>query len=399
MEFSEHQMSAVNRLKNGSVLCGNVGSGKSRTALMYYFTKIGNGSVVINGVGEYIKMATPRKLYIITPAKKRDDKEWELELTHFLLSVEKDDIVIDSWHNIQKYQNVVGAFFIFDEQHVTGGGKWSKAFIKISRRNKWILLSATPGDKWEDYTSLFIANGFVQNKTQFEAKYCTFDPYVKYKKINGYLREKELERMRDSILIIMKDNRKTIRHHLHRICEYNKEKYRIIWRQRWNIYDNEPIEEISKAVSLVRRLCNSDPSRFKILDDEFNKFDRIIIFYNFDYELELLQKYLQNRNIKFSEWNGHKHEAIRTGNRWAYLVQYVSGGEAWNCVTTNHIVFFSQTYSYRQMEQACGRIDRMNTTYTDLYFTHLRCQSPIDRGIFMALNRKEDFNERAFCSK
>lgn len=399
MELYDYQIDAVNRLKNGSILCGNVGSGKSRVALMYYFTKIADGRVPINGEGKYECPSREVNLYIITPAKKRDDKEWESELAPFLMSPETDGIVIDSWNNIQKYKDVYGAFFIFDEQHVTGHGKWSKSFIKICRRNKWILLSATPGDKWEDYISIFIANGFCQNKTEFEAKYCVFSPFVSYKKIQSYLRERELEKMRDSILVIMKDVRVTERHHIHKICEYDRELYRTVWRDRWNPYDNEPIQEISKAMYLIRRVVNSDQSRFKMLEEVFSEFDRVIIFYNFDYELELLRKFLDNHNIGYSEWNGKKHEKIRNTKRWAYLVQYISGGEAWNCILTNCIVFFSQTYSYKQQEQACGRIDRMNTAYKDLYYYHFRSQSNIDRAIYKALSNKKDFNERAFYTK
>lgn len=399
MELYDYQIDAVNRLKNGSVLCGNVGSGKSRVALTYFFTKIANGKVPINGEGQYECPNVEINLYIITPAKKRDDKEWESELAPFLLSPERDGITIDSWNNIQKYKDVYGAFFIFDEQHVTGHGKWSKSFIRICRRNKWILLSATPGDKWEDYTSLFIAHGFCHNKTEFEAKYCVFSPYVKYKKIMRYSREYELQKLRDSILVIMKDVRTTIRHHIHKICDYDKERYTKVWKYRWDIYENEPILEISKAIYLIRRVVNTDPSRFEELEEIFKMFDRVIIFYNFTYELEMLREFLDEHKIGYSEWNGQKHEKIRETKRWAYLVQYISGGEAWNCILTNCIVFFSQTYSYRQQEQACGRIDRMNTAYKDLYYYHFRSQSQIDRAIHHALSNKKDFNERAFYSK
>ena len=399
MELYEHQVEGLKKLKNGSVLVGGTGSGKSRVALAYYYTRVLDGKLKINGDGEFKEPTKKVNLYIITPAVKRDNKEWEDELSHFLLSVDKDNIVIDSWNNIQKYKDVYGSFFIFDEQHVTGHGKWSKSFIKICRRNRWILLSATPGDKWEDYTSLFIANGLIQNKTEFEAKYCVFSPYVRYKKIQRYLRENELERMRDSILVIMKDNRVTEQHHIYKICDYDKEKYQLVWKYRWDPYESEPIEEITKAMYLIRRVVNSDDSRFEVLEEIFEQYDRVIIFYNFTYELELLRDFLDYHKIKYSERNGQKHEKIRESKRWAYLVQYASGGEAWNCTESNCIVFFSQTYSYKQQEQACGRIDRMNTAYKDLYYYHLRSQSNIDRAIYRALINKKDFNERAFYSK
>ena len=397
MELYDYQIDAVNRLKNGSILCGNVGSGKSRVALMYYFTKIADGRVPINGEGKYECPSREVNLYIITPAKKRDDKEWESELAPFLMSPETDGIVIDSWNNIQKYKDVYGAFFIFDEQHVTGHGKWSKSFIKICRRNKWILLSATPGDKWEDYISIFIANGFCQNKTEFEAKYCVFSPFVSYKKIQSYLRERELEKMRDSILVIMKDVRVTERHQIHKICEYDRDLYRTVWRDRWNPYDNEPIQEISKAMYLIRRVVNSDQSRFKMLEEVFSEFDRVIIFYNFDYELEAIKEFFKDK-IYIAEWNGHKHEKIPSKDSWIYLVQYAAGAEGWNCTETDTIIFYSQTYSYKTLVQAKGRIDRLNSPYKDLYYFHLKTRSSIDISISRALSSKKQFNEKKVFS-
>ena len=170
ISLRDYQLDAVNRMKNGCILCGGVGSGKSRTALAYYFFQEG-GELLNNVCGDnYIPMEDPPKdLYIITTARKRDTKEWEGELSPFLLSTHREvslysnKVIVDSWNNIGKYIAVTNAFFIFDEQRVVGSGAWVKAFLKIAKSNEWILLSATPGDTWEDYIPVFIANGFYKS--------------------------------------------------------------------------------------------------------------------------------------------------------------------------------------------------------------------------------------------
>lgn len=401
----DHQQSAVNRLKNGSILCGGVGTGKSRTSLAYYYICECGGSLPVNGKGFWRKMKTPRDLYIITTAKKRDSNEWMEECAAFKITSNPDvneshvRVTVDSWNNIKKYKDVSGAFFIFDEQRVVGWGAWSKTFVRISSRNHWILLSATPGDTWQDYIPVFVANGFYRNKADFLRQHAVFNRYSKYPKIDKYVGLSKLTKLRKEILVEMSFERLTVSHHERVLCSYNTDDYRKIVRDRWNIYDNEPIQETGKLCYLMRQVPNSDPSRIKAVDELFKKHDRIIIFYNFTYELEALREYLTNYKIEFAEWNGEKHQQVPVGERWAYLVQYSAGAEGWNCITTDTIIFYSQNYSYRVMIQAAGRIDRMNTPYRDLHYYHLISYAPIDLAIRKAVERKRNFNESAFVGK
>ncbi|MBO7732445.1 MAG: hypothetical protein J6S67_07825 [Methanobrevibacter sp.] len=399
VQLKDYQIEAVNNLKNGSILCGGVGSGKSITSLAYFYEKVCLGKLNLNGDGITRPPLYPKDLYIITTAKKRNSKEWEKECAAFGLSTNIDisisgiKVTIDSWNNIKKYTNVYCAFFIFDEQRVTGKGAWVKAFLKITRRNQWILASATPGDKWEDYIPVFIANGFYKNKTELSNEHFIYDRFSKYPKIRAYTNEIKLRKFRDSILVHMKDNRVTVRHKEEIICDYDKEQFRRISKDRWDIYDNCPIQETGKFYYLLRKVVNSDISRVVALDELVNKYSRIIIFYNFTYELEILRKYCEENDIPYSEYNGQKHEEILDTPRWLYLVQYQSGCEGWNCIVTNVIIFYSQSYSYRQTEQAAGRIDRINTPFTDLYYYYLRSSAWIDLEIRRALKQKRNFNE------
>lgn len=379
IELYEHQKKAVEELKNGSILVGDVGSGKSATAIAYY-----------------IKNHSDRVLFIITTAKKRDSKEWEKELK--AQDVDPMIVQIDSWNNIKKYKDVYGAFFIFDEQRVVGSGAWVKAFLNITRKNKWILLSATPGDQWKDYIPVFVANGFYKNKTEFYREHVIFNRFAKYPQIDRYVDTNTLNKYRRKILVQMKDQRTTNRINIRSGAEYNKDDYKKVWRDRWDIYDDCPIEETGKLFYLLRRVVNSDASRLEKLKRLMLMHPKAIIFYNFNYELELIKASLEEIDIPYSEWNGKKHEEILHGDKWAYLVQYSAGAEGWNCIETDTIIFYSQTYSYRARKQAAGRIDRMNTPFKNLYYYHIISYAPIDLAIQKALNSKKNFNESSFIN-
>jgi len=399
LELYDHQRQAIDKMKNGCILCGGVGSGKSKTALAYYY-KLNGGDIDSKRYSPL--RAAPCDLYIITTALKRDKLEWNAELVPFLLSVHEEDnyyknkVVVDSWNNIGKYVDVQGAFFIFDEQRVVGYGAWTHSFLKIVKNNRWILLTATPGDKWIDYMPVFIANGFYKNKTDFEHQHVVYSWNRKFKQIDRYTGIGQLIRQRRYILVNMEFERTTTSHHEDIITEYDKTLYKQITRTRWDPWKNEPIINASEYCQLVRKVSNTDESRQVALLQIFEKHPKLIIFYNFDYELDILKNLYYGEDVEIAEWNGHKHQDIPRSKSWIYLVNYNAGAEGWNCILTDTIVFYSQTYSYRTLVQAEGRINRINTPFTDLYYYHIRCRSPIDIAIHRALCEKKEFNEGRF---
>ena len=403
IELRPYQLEAVKRMKNGCILCGGVGSGKSRTGLAYYF--IQNGGQV--NTENYIPMKNPKDLYIITTARKRDTLEWEGEFAPFLISTDDDGyydnkVVVDSWNNIKKYIDVTDAFFIFDEQRVVGSGAWVKAFLKICKSNEWKLLSATPGDTWSDYIPVFIANGFYKNKTEFVREHIVYSRFVKYPKVDRYLNTGRLIRLRNRILVNMDFERSTVSHHEDVWCNYDIRKYKELGKERWNPYKDEPIVNASELCYTWRKIVNSDESRQTALLNICADHPGVIVFYNFDYELDILKSltYINDGDaMEVAEWNGHKHQEIPDTDKWVYLVQYTAGCEGWNCIRTDTIVFYSQNYSYKVLEQARGRIDRMNTPYTDLYYYHLKSKAPIDLAISRAIKNKKNFNEMKFVGK
>jgi hypothetical protein len=396
-----YQIDAVRRMKNGCILCGGVGSGKSRTAIAYYY--ICNGGKL--ETEECVMMRdNPMDIYIITTAKKRDTLEWEGELSYFLISPDPDatpyhhKVVIDSWNNIKKYDTVTDSFFIFDEQRVVGSGAWVKSFLKIARSNKWILLSATPGDSWMDYVPVFIANGYFKNRTEFIREHVVYKRFSKFPQVDRYLNTGRLVRMRNDILITMDFVRTTVSHHEDIYVGYDVKAYKDIVRTRWDIWKNKPLENAADYCNALRRVVNTSDARQIAVMEIFEDHPRVIIFYNYDYELDILRHLYYGENVEIAEWNGHKHQPIPECESWVYLVQYNSGSEGWNCIKTDTLIFYSQNYSYKVMVQASGRIDRLNTPYADLYYYHLKSRSGIDLAISKALSNKKQFNESAFVN-
>lgn len=395
-----HQIKAINDLRPGSILCGGVGSGKSRTSIAYYFCRICGGDILSDGT--LVPMKKPKDLYIITTARKRDTLEWESECLPFGIANSNSqyniNFKVDSWNNIKKYSEIKNAFFIFDEQRVVGSGTWVKAFLKISKSNEWILLSATPGDTWSDYIPVFVANGFYKNRTEFLKRHAVFNRFTKYPKIDRYVDCRRLEKLRDKITVVMPFEKHTKRNVIDIFTDYNEELYSIISKDRWNPYEERPIKDISEVCYVMRKAVNSDLSRIEETIRLISKHKKVIVFYNFDYELELLRTMCFENHIPWGEWNGHNHQSIPEDDMWVYLVQYTAGAEGWNCIKTDTIIFYSLNYSYKIMEQASGRIDRMNTPFFNLYYYRLRSRSSIDSAIFKTLCSKKTFNEKNFIS-
>lgn len=394
-----HQIKAITEMRNGSVLKGGVGTGKSRTAIAYYYTKACGGSIAVNGEGETTEMKRPMDLYIITTAKKRDKKEWEGECAPFTLSNTREfsmnsvQVTVDSWNNIQNYIDVENAFFIFDEQRLVGSGAWVKSFIKIAKTNKWIILSATPGDTWMDYVPIFVANGFYKNRTEFIRRHVVYSNFSKFPKIERYVEQGVLQKLRNRILVDMPYTRHTVRKVEDVRVSFDSASFDRVVKDRWHIYEDRPIRDVSELFIVMRKLVNSDPSRISTIKKIYKKHPKLIIFYNFDYELEKLRTLAGKLNVEVAEWNGHKHQEIPESDSWIYLVQYTAGAEGWNCTDTDATIFYSLNYSYKLNEQAKGRIDRLNTEFTDLYYYILSSDSMIDKAIKRALSSKKSFNE------
>lgn len=386
------QIEAIEKMHNGCILDGGVGSGKSRTALAYVYFKELKGMLRVNGKGDWWYPKVQKDVYIITTAKKRDSLEWEKEAIPFL----KMNCIIDSWNNIKKYSKVYGAIFIFDEQRVVGSGAWVKAFLKIARANRWILLSASPGDTWSDYIPVFVANGYFKNKTEFNTKHVVYKPFRNYPVIDHYINEELLLYYKSRLLVKLDSQRVIDKQRFKIACEYDKMLYRKIWKDRWNPYDDCPIEETGKLCYLLRRCVSEDKDRINKLKTILDQHPKAIIFYNYSFELHLIQKKCKEWKIKYAGWNGESHDPLPTGKQWVYLCQYTAASEGWNAITTDTIIFYSLSYSYKQMLQAAGRIDRSNTPFKLLYYYYLYSYSPIDLAIQKALKNKKNFNEKSF---
>lgn len=407
VQLYPHQQEAIDQLANGKILWGDVGTGKSLTAMAYFFTKVCKGVP-----GDSGSLRTPKDIYIITTAKKRDSLDWEKEASHFNITSDREcsvsgiQLTVDSWNNIGKYEGISGAFFIFDEQRLVGSGAWTKKFLKIAKHNEWILLTATPGDTWLDYIPVFIANGFYRNRTEFMREHVVFNTYAKFPKVDRYVGTGTLVKQRNDLLVHMPYQRHTKRHVMDVKVAYDEDAFKRVLEDRWHIYEERPIRDVAELFLVMRKVVNSDNSRLEAVRRLMQRHPRLIVFYNFDFELKMLRTLAGSwteddgngeiyvpGDIPVAEWNGHKHEPIPSGDRWVYLVQYVAGSEGWNCVSTNATAFYSLTYSYKNYHQAHGRIDRLNTPYEDLYYYNLVSDSIIDKAVMKSLRAKKSFQE------
>lgn len=397
VELKPHQRTAVEELGNGKILYGGVGVGKSITSLAYFYEKVCGGDLA-----HIPSMQEPRDLYIITTAKKRDDLDWQKDALKLGLGTHDDSLdgismTVDSWNNLHKYKEVKNAFFIFDEQRLVGSGAWTKAFIKIAQSNGWILLSATPGDTWLDYIPVFVANGFYKNRTEFKRRHVVYNTFSKFPKVDRYIETGTLVRHRNALLVHMPYERHTVRHSHDVPVQYDEELFKLVTEKRWHPYEERPIRDVAELFAVMRKVVNSDDSRVEAVRTLLREHPNLIVFYNFDYELKQLRKLAEE--IRIAEWNGHKHEPVPEGDGWLYLVQYAAGSEGWNCVRTDATCFYSLTYSYKHYAQAHGRIDRLNTPFTDLNYYTLVSKSAIDKAVQKALKSKKSFNEASMGLK
>lgn len=403
IELMPHQREVLNRLSNGKILWGSVGSGKSIVALAYYMEK-----------------EMMDDIYIITTAKKRDSLEWQGDAAKFGIGLTKDTSVagvlhIDSWNNIDKYAEVKDSFFIFDEQRLVGNGAWVKSFQRIVKNgNAWIILSATPGDTWLDYIPVFIANGFYKNITQFKTEHVVYEAFSRYPKIKRYLNEPKLKKLKNEVLVEMEYLSTSTRHLQEARVFYDVDLFNTAWKDRWNIFEDRPIREAGELFAVCRRIVYTDPSRLSAIRGLMEKHPKLIVFYNYNYELEMLRELndtwsdlvgvgeMNGSDSKWpvvAEWNGHRKQEIPKTDNWVYLVQYTAGAEGWNCIETDAIAFYSLTYSYKKFEQSQGRIDRLTSPFSDLYYYMLVSESPVDRAVRASLNVKQTFNERKWAEE
>ena len=401
--YRPEQIQAVRQLQNGSILAGGVGSGKTLTSLAWYLTSVCNAASFKEG-GSLAKKKVKGSptLYVITTAKKRDSLEWEEEAARLGLSTDPacsftgSSIVVDSWNNIGKYSDREHAVFFFDEQRASGSGRWVKEFLKITRKNAWLLLSATPGDVWMDYLPVFMAHGFFRTRTEFMEDHVIFDRFAKYPKVKRYIGEAKLQRLRRSILVEMPVERHTTRERETVYCDYDRDLYKWVVKNRMDPWTEEPLRDAGGVCRILRKVVSDNDWRSAEAKRILSSNERVIVFYNYNYELDRILAVAESLGVPTAQWNGHRHDAIPGGDRWIYICQYASAAEGWNCVDTNTVLFWSLNYSWRVTEQCEGRIDRLNTPYSRLKYYFLESHSSIDEAVRRSLSSKKVFNERAF---
>ena len=179
-------------------------------------------------------------------------------------------------------------------------------------------------------------------------------------------------------------------------CDYDHDLYKWVVKNRMDPWTNEPLRDAGGVCRILRKVVSDNDWRSDETLRLLASHERVIVFYNYDYELERILAVADRDGRPSAQWNGHRHDPVPRGERWIYICQYTSAAEGWNCTDTDTVLFWSLNYSWRVMEQCEGRIDRLNTPYSRLRYYFLESKSSIDEAIRRSLSLKKVFNERAF---
>lgn len=309
-------------------------------------------------------------------------------------------------------QKVKGLTLMLDESQAIANNtsKQTKGILKLHHDNV-ILLSGTPAsnaryDKL--YTQLKLL-GLNMNKRSYEDRYCNFfemeNAGIKFRvlsKTNPYKNVDELKEVMKKFGCIFMKTEDVLELPAQRFIDVHigKSKYYKTFEKDGYV-DCGEVEYISNGPAqdmlYLRQLCNSENKigMLKTLVESTN--DRIIIFYNFDIELKLLQQFIRKLKRPLSFINGHKKD-LSCYNKFddsVTLVQYQSGSSGVNLQKANKIIYYSPPIKSDFYEQSKKRIHRIGQDSKCTYWKLVTTNS-IEQKIYNTLDLKKDYTERLF---
>lgn len=375
----------------------------------------GTGKTII-ALHHYIKYSYPLDLIIIAPAVKVKEGGWDREIKFVFneLGLEMPKYEVVSYSKLKKYVAKKG-HYIFDECHYIKNstslrGKISKELVK-KYATCFSLLSATPASKWEEWCNYFILWGICKNKTEFYKRYVVmgrqrygsieFNTVVGYQNtelLKEHIKRRTSKKYTVNDMVEMPD---LIEQYIEFKCssEYKKIKNDRIMESNGSIIK---LDTISKLYSTLRQQANiTDKLEYLEYIINSNEEDNVLIFYNFNYEKDMIINYLKSKKIKVDYIiNGvTKNYPIKENfeliNNTVTLVQIQAGGTGIELTYINKVVYFSPTYSYQDYIQSIGRAYR-NGQENKVLVYKFKVLNSIETDIWECLERKEDFNERLY---
>lgn len=153
----------------------------------------------------------------------------------------------------------------------------------------------------------------------------------------------------------------------------------------------------------MRRLSSSyNDEKIEAVEDLLNSTDdRVVVFYQFKNDFEVLNALCRKLGKPVVAVNGDRNDIRKAGNAYetkensVCLIQWQSGGYGLNLQKAHVGVFFSLTESYELYEQARGRIHRKGQENPVIYY-NICAKGTIDEKIARALAAREDYDDKKF---
>ena len=312
----------------------------------------------------------------------------------------------------QELQKVKGVTLMLDESQAIANNtsKQTKGIMKLYHKNV-ILLSGTPAsnaryDKL--YTQLKLL-GLDMNKRSYEDRYCNFfemeNTGVKFRvlsKKNPYKNVDELKSKMSDLGCVFMKTEEVIDLPDQRFIDVpiKKSKYYKTFEKDGYV-DCSEVEYISNGPAqnmlYLRQLCNSSEKldMLKTLIESTN--DRIVVFYNFDIELKLLQQLCKKLKRPMSFINGHEKNlnCYNNNDDSITLVQYQSGSAGVNLQKANKMIYYSPPVKSDFYEQSKKRIHRIGQNKKCVYYKLVTTNS-IEQKIYNVLDQKKDYTDELF---
>ncbi|WP_368076685.1 SNF2-related protein [Clostridium tyrobutyricum] len=284
----------------------------------------------------------------------------------------------------------------------------AKFILKMKAKNI-ILLSGTPtGGKYEQLWSQCKLLGWKISKKLYWQEFIKSVLLdiggFKIKKVTGYKNVDRLKRkLHEYGAVFMKTDEvfELPEQIEQKIKIKNTKEYKIFKKDRLiTINNTELVGDTSLTKMLYLRQLSSQYNKNKVnqLKDILESTeDRIIIFYNFNKELEIIKKLCEKLDKPISIINGAVKDLdnFNQYNNSITLVQYQAGAMGHNLQKSNKIIYFSLPLQSELFEQSKKRIHRIGQEKTCFYW-YLITQNSIEEQIYQTLKERRDYTNKLF---
>ncbi|MBL0992197.1 MAG: DEAD/DEAH box helicase [Escherichia coli] len=415
MKLFDYQKEAIENFESKPLNLSDVGTGKSYMSIGSYVKSECSKLLIIclaPKVNDFVEDSEIFNLNV-TALNKGTKKNKELLSESNLVAISFES----SWRltELNKWVDK-DTFIIIDESHKVSvsKSKVTKFVMGLSKRAKYnYLCTATPvsNGKLENwYPQLFISNVFRKPKKEFEQLFVIKQMRqmgsMRFMQITGYRNEHLLEQMIDEASVKYKRDKGYLPedyvYKTKKPAMYNKLKKSRLYKD-----DNDlrvELDNSSKLFNSLRQVSHGflngiskqvSKEPFERLDAilETHNNERVVIFYNYKWEAEMLKQLLDKLKRPYGEYNGSVKDLkpFKNNDNGVVLAQYKSASTGINdFVISNVMVFNSMPLSSTEYLQAKGRTDRHGQDKTPLYY-HIVPDTPIEKKIFSVVTNGKDF--------